>query len=235
MSLVEESTLFMSEISLSDNSYSSAGNAPIALEYFCYEIEADTPQFNYHGPKIMTPKQELPVTICTADRIGTIQSQRLFQVLFDSGSNVSMIKRSALPKGIITKLFDDTKLVRTLAGYLKTQEVVTMQDLRLPEFEKNRRINQQKVLVLDNGNVKYNIIQGTNFLSKPGIKINYSEEIWNGLIATSHFIHLAIWIQKNSMPWKTCFTSKSKMSSSVKISSSALQQRFWMPNMKRQM
>jgi hypothetical protein len=64
-----------------------------------------------------------------------------------------MIKRSALPKGIITKLLGETKLVRTHAGHLKMQEVVTMQDLRLPKFDKNRRINQQKVLVFDNDNV----------------------------------------------------------------------------------
>ncbi len=86
-----------------------------------------------------------------------------------------MIKRSALPKGVITKLLGDTKLVRTLAGYYKIQEVVTMQDIRLPEFNKNRHINQQKVLVFDSNNVKYNIILGTNFLSKTGIKLNYSE------------------------------------------------------------
>jgi hypothetical protein len=65
--------------------------------------------------------------------------------------------------------------VRTLTGHLKTKEVVTMQDIRLPEFDKNRRINQQKVLVFDNDNIKYNIILGTNFLSKTGIKLNYSE------------------------------------------------------------
>jgi hypothetical protein len=86
-----------------------------------------------------------------------------------------MIKRSALPKGVITKLLGDTKLVRTLTGNLKTQEVVTMHNLRLPEFDKNRRINQQEVLVFDNDNVKYDIILGTNFLSKTGIKLNYSE------------------------------------------------------------
>jgi hypothetical protein len=82
-----------------------------------------------------------------------------------------MIKRSALPKGIITKLLGDTKLGRTLAGCLKTQEIVMMQDMRLPKFNKNRRINQQKVLVFDNKNVKYNIILGTNFLSKTGMKV----------------------------------------------------------------
>jgi hypothetical protein len=52
-----------------------------------------------------------------------------------------MIKRSALPKGVITKVIGDAKLVRTLAGHLKTQEIVTMRDIRLPEFDKNRRIN----------------------------------------------------------------------------------------------
>jgi hypothetical protein len=86
-----------------------------------------------------------------------------------------MIKRSDLPKSIITKLLGDTKLVRTLLGCLKMQEVLTMQDLRLRKFDKNRCINQQKVLVFDNNNVKYDIILGTSFLSKTGIKLNYSE------------------------------------------------------------
>jgi hypothetical protein len=66
------------EVSLSDNTISSAGNATIAFENHCYKTEADAPQFNYHGSKIKIQKQELPVTICTADTIGTIRSQRLF-------------------------------------------------------------------------------------------------------------------------------------------------------------
>jgi hypothetical protein len=40
-----------------------------------------------------------------------------------------MIKRYALPKGIITKLLGDTKLVRTLAGQLKMQK--SLHDARL--------------------------------------------------------------------------------------------------------
>jgi hypothetical protein len=43
VSLVEETTLATSEVSLSDNSNSSAGNAPTAFEYYCYEIEAAAP------------------------------------------------------------------------------------------------------------------------------------------------------------------------------------------------
>jgi hypothetical protein len=56
ISLAEELTLDTSEVSLSDKTISSAGNATIAFEYHCYEIEADAPRFNYHGPKIKIPK-----------------------------------------------------------------------------------------------------------------------------------------------------------------------------------
>jgi hypothetical protein len=76
-----------------------------------------------------------------------------------------MMKKSTLPKGVITKLLGDTRLVRTLTGHLKTQDVITMQDFRLPKFDKNKHINQQKDLVFDKDNVK--------FLSKTGIKLNY--------------------------------------------------------------
>ena len=51
-------------------------------------------------------------------------------------------------------------------------EMVTMRDFRLPEFDKNRKIEEQKALVFDTP-CRYNIIWGTYFLSKSGIKINY--------------------------------------------------------------
>jgi hypothetical protein len=43
MSSVEDSTLITSEVPLSKNSDFSAGNAPIAFEYYCYDIDAGTP------------------------------------------------------------------------------------------------------------------------------------------------------------------------------------------------
>jgi hypothetical protein len=76
VSLVVDPTLSTSDISISDISDSSTGNAS-TFEYECYEVEDDTPLFNYHGPKIKIPKQESPVTICTIDTIGTMRSQRL--------------------------------------------------------------------------------------------------------------------------------------------------------------
>jgi len=98
-------------------------------------------------------------------------------VLLDSGLTVSMIKKSALPPKVITKTISETRNVTTLAGKIQAQEVVTLRDLRLPEFNKNRHISQQKALVFDNDKVKYDIILGTNFISKTGIKLNYPEGI----------------------------------------------------------
>ncbi len=43
VSLVEEQTLSTLDILLSNNFYSSAGNASTAFEYECYEIEDDAP------------------------------------------------------------------------------------------------------------------------------------------------------------------------------------------------
>jgi hypothetical protein len=74
-----------------------------------------------------------------------------------------------------------------------------MQDLRLPKFDKNRCINQQKVLVFDKNNIKYNITLGTNLLSKTGFKSNYPKGAWNGLITPSPFVYLEVWIQTNLM------------------------------------
>jgi hypothetical protein len=73
VSLVVDPTLSTLDISISNNSNSSTGNAS-AFEYECYEVKDDTPRFNYHGPKIKIPKQESPMTICTADTISTIRS-----------------------------------------------------------------------------------------------------------------------------------------------------------------
>ena len=61
------------------------------------------------------------------------------------------------------KKLGSRKNFRTLAGDLSTQEVVTMRDIRLPEFDKNRRIGQHNALVFDNDNCKYDIILGTDF------------------------------------------------------------------------
>ncbi len=110
-----------------------------------------------------------------------------------------------------------------------------MRDLRLPEFDENRCINQQKVLVFDNNNVKYNIILSTNLLSNTGFKWNYSEGRLECLTSPSHFVHLEVKnLNKfNAMEHMFHIQVKAKLFL-VKIDSKTLWQTFWMPSMKRQ-
>ena len=51
--------------------------------------------------------------------------------------------------------------------------MVTLQGVRLPKFDKNRHIEQQRALIFDNDKYKYDLILNTNFLSKVGIKLDY--------------------------------------------------------------
>jgi hypothetical protein len=51
-----------------------------------------------------------------------------------------------------------------------------MRKIRLPDFDKNCVVEKQKALVID-GQCKYNVIFGADFLSKTGIDIKYSSGI----------------------------------------------------------
>ena len=62
--------------------------------------------------------------------------------------------------------------MKTLVGTFTIADTVTLNDIRLPEFDKNRRIEEQKALVFDT-TCCYDIILGTDFLSNVGINIHY--------------------------------------------------------------
>ena len=69
------------------------------------------------------------------------------------------------------------KMVNTLAGSYNTSEMVVMRNLRLPELDKNRNVDQQKALVFESKTCKYDVILGADFLTKTGIDVKYSTRI----------------------------------------------------------
>ena len=58
---------------------------------------------------------------------------------------------------------------------MTTSEVIVMRELQLPEFNKNCTIDEQKALVFEK-KCQYDIIFGSDFLSKTRIDINYSSK-----------------------------------------------------------
>ena len=67
----------------------------------------------------------------------------------------------------------EAKKVNTISGAGDCNELVILRDIRLPEFDKSQRVNQQKAMVFD-CHTRYDVILGTDFLSKTGIDIKYS-------------------------------------------------------------
>ena len=83
------------------------------------------------------------------DTMGLKKSRSLLKVLFDPGSTISLISRNSLPRMAQLIPLISAKKVTTLAGSLQTKDMVHLRDLRLPEFDKNRRIDEQKPLIFD--------------------------------------------------------------------------------------
>ncbi len=52
--------------------------------------------------------------------------------------------------------------------------MVVLCNLRLPEHDKNRNMDQQKALKFNADSCRYDVILGADFLSKTGIDVKYS-------------------------------------------------------------
>ena len=67
-----------------------------------------------------------------------------------------------------------SRVVNTLAGPYQSSTMVVMCNLRLPELDKNRNIEQQKAIIFQSEICKYDVILGADFLTKTGIDVKYS-------------------------------------------------------------
>ncbi len=86
----------------------------------------------------------------------------------------TLINKRCLPRHCKPHEISSSRQVNTIAGTYTSTEVVIMRNLRLPEFNKNRNVNQQKALVFQSETCKYNVILGADFLKKTGIDVKYS-------------------------------------------------------------
>ena len=149
----------------------STGNASNSiLNDHCYMAE----EVHVKPTKIPQSRNLTPVTIMVADTIGTVKSRRLLKVLLDSGSTTTLINKKCLPRKCLPCKTSQSKMVNTLAGNYQSSAMVIIHNLRLPELDKNRNIEQQKALIFESENCKYDVILGADFLTKTGIDVKYS-------------------------------------------------------------
>ena len=64
------------------------------------------------------------------------------------------------------------EMVNTLAGTMTTKGTITLKGMRLPEFDRNRLIEQREFKTFSIP-CKYDLILGADFLKKLGIRLDY--------------------------------------------------------------
>ena len=123
--------------------------------------------------RIPSKKRLTPLSIMVCDTISSVRSRTILKVLFDPGSTVTFISRKCLPRHCKPCPVTKSRSVNTLAGSCTANEMVVLRAIRLPELDKNRIVDQHKALVFD-GDIRYDLILGADFLTKSGIDIKYS-------------------------------------------------------------
>jgi hypothetical protein len=164
----------------------STGNAPkststqtvhnIITDEITNLVQLSTKEAMDFKPNKNSPKQLTPVTIMVVDTISSVKLRILLKVLLDSGSTTTMINRKCPPRNCQTCKISKSRKIGTLAGSYTSSEMVVLRNLRLPELDKNRNVDQQKAIIFYADSCRYDVILGADFLSKTGIDVKYSTE-----------------------------------------------------------
>ena len=152
----------------------TTGNAPNKIKVINYIVEDayaisegnSDEQGTINKINVLPSTNLAPITIMVVDTISAVKSRRLLKVLLDSGSTMTLINKKCLPKNCQTCKTSHSRMVNTLAGSYNTSEMVVMRNIRLPELDKNRNVDQQKALVFESKTTKYDVILGADFLTK---------------------------------------------------------------------
>ncbi len=126
--------------------------------------------------KFPSKKRLTPTSIAIVDTISSVRSRTLLKVLSDPGSTSTLISQKCLPRHCKPCAITNEHKIHTLTGTCSTKQMVVMRKVILPELDKNWVVEEQKTLVFD-WQCKYEVIFGTDFLSKTDIDIKYSSEI----------------------------------------------------------
>jgi hypothetical protein len=113
-----------------------------------------------------------PVTIMCIKTIGGVVSQKILRILIDSGSTRTLIHKRVLPENTKPQQLAKGKGISTLAGTMRVESVVRLRDIKLPEFDKNRTVDELKALVFDSP-CAYDILLGADALKKLGLILDY--------------------------------------------------------------
>ena len=156
------------------------------------ELEPTALQWRDSTSNTFSPSSQLvPISLATVQQFSGVSSPTPLVVLFDSGSQLSFLKRSKVPKECDISTVEQP--VRGLTGTSHLTEEVTLTGITLPEFSASKRIDSSlRCLLLDEHqeDSTYDMILGLDFLCAIGIDIIAVRNNSNGMRLPWHFNHV---------------------------------------------
>jgi len=169
------------EVDLADDDDQTATTAESTYAGDAYMYNEDDDWHEYETfvpiPKVNQERRTdfAPCTLLLTRTINMVPSSKLMRVLLDSGGTATMINRRALPIGCTPTTLDEPIMAKTIEGTFTSKLAVSLGNLVLPEFDRNKTIDSQMALVFD-GDSRYDVILGRNFLHKMGMRIDFEHK-----------------------------------------------------------
>ena len=158
------------------------GEETIDLLYLDRDVKITQPEVVFVTDPVSGEVVPMATALMLVSSIQGKATARVLRVLFDSGGTGSMAHRRVCPPGTeVTPT--PTRQVNTLAGHLSSSGKIEIQGMRLPEFDRNRVIDSHEFGTFDTP-CQYDLILGTEFLAKMGIKLDYEklQVEWLGIV-----------------------------------------------------
>ena len=138
-------------------------------------------------PKSVSNKNsnKTPIGIMKVKTIQNTAVGRPLVVLYDSGSDGSLINGRTLPKGVVPIVSEKQQVTTTANGTVDTSRSVWLEEIRLPEFANNRCVKGVQAKIFDSPTCRYDVILGRDFLRAAGIKLCFSSNTmqwWDRII-----------------------------------------------------
>ena len=114
----------------------------------------------------------IPITLLLANSAQKHVMARPLLCLLDSGASHTWIHRGVLPDGVTPKSGPVIKST-TLAGKLKSNQHVLLQNSALLELYRTHKINEITAFVFDADDCRYNVFFGRDVLQDVGFKLDF--------------------------------------------------------------
>ena len=131
-----------------------------------YEVATDETKRNIY-------QDEIPMALCMVNTVSKQMSHKPCVVLFDSGSSHTWWNQKSLPPGCVPRKVAASSS-STLAGDMKSNLEVDLEDITFPEFFKTRRLCKIEARVFT-ADCRYDAIIGRDVLRDIGLKMDFKD------------------------------------------------------------